>query len=98
MLLLKSSILLVLLISACGQEPYRNIVRVDKNQTGYFQIPKTVVYIETDADGALAICGPETHGCLTQSNDTYFITCDMRHEFECKAHELDHIVYGPKHE
>jgi hypothetical protein len=87
-----------LLLSACDGEPIRSLVVVEKNQPGYIQVPKLIEYVMLEADRILATCGPGVHGCLKETDTVAYIICDTAHELECKAHEMDHIVYGPLHE
>lgn len=96
------NIALLLLIAGCEAETSRksDLLEVKKTQPGYVQVPKLVEYVEmATQEQVIMACGDQNLWCcMKESPEMRFIVYAKEKEIVCKAHELDHAVFGPLHE
>ena len=95
-------VLLILWMASCSEEPRKaDLLEVEKIQPGYDQAPATILYVPVESqDAVMANCGLEggTKYCCTKGvGEAQFFVYREDKELVCKAHELDHRVYGPAH-
>lgn len=91
--------LLIFLISCSDSGGDKgDLVPVSRDQPSYVQEATLVEYLEVDSISELSrYCTGDVLCCTKAVGNLELYVYLEEKELVCKAHELDHKVYGPKH-
>jgi hypothetical protein len=84
-------------VSTSGQSEMLTVA-YNQDYTPEAIIPRETHLVDT-VEEVMDICGGSglKYGCLKSLGKTRQFVCLKSKEFDCKAHEWDHLVRGPRH-